>query len=232
MPARKSAPEGAAQTQATPEGGGDGFKRVVLKRIEDAAVDIPIEGITPVIPHKWSEKALKLMRDKQMAEAGSLSSRRQPKNPDEEAEQSCYWLDIPDGNGGSERHAAIPAVSFKAAMVRAVSLFEGLTMVQSKMLFFVEGQGDDQLVPLDGKWAMREDTPRNSGGVADLRYRMAVYPWKALLRVRFMPQLIGPESIFALVDAAGRVGVGDWRPSSPKSASGTFGQFRIVGDGE
>ena len=209
MPPRKPAAE-------------DEIKVIKLRRIGEAIVEVPIEGTTPVIPHKWSEKALKLMREKQMAEAGSLSARREPKNPDEEAEQSCYWLDLPDG-----RHAAVPAVSFKAATVGGCRFYSGITMVQARLMFFVEGQGDEQLVPLDGKWAMREDTPRISGGGPDLRDRMAVWPWSAVLRIRYVPSLIGPDSVFALVDAAGRLGVGDWRPASPKSNTGTYGQFRV-----
>lgn len=203
---------------------------IELPRIEYAELDVTVEGLTPVIPHCWSEKSLKLMRDKQMSEAGSLRKKREPKNPDEEAEQSCYWLDLPDGT----RYGAMPAVSFKAAMVAAVRDFEGLTMVAAKTMFYVKGEGPQQLVRLTGKdgkpavYEMREDTPRNASGVADLRYRMSFYPWQAALTVRFKSSRITPESIVTLIDAAGTYGVGDWRPNSPKSDTGTFGQFRVV----
>lgn len=200
------------------------IKIIRLRPLEERTLNVDIEGVTPVIPHRWSEKALKMMRDKQMASAGSLSTKKEPKNPDEEANDSCYWITV-DG----EQHGAIPSVSFKAAMVGACRFYEGITMVQAKLLFFVEGQGSEQLVPLNGPWGMREDTPRNSGGVADLRYRMQFWPWTTSLRVKFLPSMIGPESVLALVNAAGKLGVGDWRPSSPKSASGTYGQFRVVG---
>jgi hypothetical protein len=208
------------------EPGDEMIKVITLQRLGTVTLEIPVEGVTPVIPHRWAEKSLKLMRDKQMAEPGSLGARRQPKNPDEEAEQSCYWLDV-----AGERHAAVPAVAFKAAMCGAVRFYEGITLVQAKSLFFVEGTGDEQLVPLNGTWKMREDTPRNSGGTADLRYRMAVsVPWSAVLRVVYKKDRISAESIFALADAAGSLGVGDWRPNSPKSLSGTYGQFRVAGD--
>lgn len=209
--------------------GDEEAKIIRLRRIEEQTLEVRITGLTPTIPHKWSEKSLKMMRDKQMSEAGSLSTRREPKNPDEEAEQSCYWIDVPEQGGGeARRHAALPAVSFKAAMVGACRFYEGITMVQAKLLFYVEGMGAEQLVPLNGPWTMREDTPRNSGGTADLRYRMAVWPWETTLRVRYLPSQISPDSVISLVDAAGKLGVGDWRPNSPKSASGTFGQFRVV----
>jgi hypothetical protein len=61
----------------------------------------------------------------------------------------------------------------------------------------------------------------------DLRYRNYFFPWKAVLNIRFISDAIDADSILALVDAGGRGGVGDWRPSSPKSATGTYGQYRV-----
>jgi hypothetical protein len=76
---------------------------------------------------------------------------------------------------------------------------------------------------------MREDTPRNATGVADLRYRNEIRNWRAELVVEFVSQVLNKESVIALVDAGGNGGVGDWRPSAPKSKTGTFGQFRVEG---
>jgi hypothetical protein len=122
----------------------------------------------------------------------------------------------------------MPATAFKAAMVGACRLFEGISMTQAKSLFYVVGEGDEQLVPIEGEARVREDTPRNQTGVADLRYRMQFYPWSTTLVVRFTKVAIDADSIAALLDAGGRGGVGDWRPSSPKSHTGTFGQFEVV----
>ena len=186
-------------------------------------------GVTPVIPHRWSEKSLRMMRDKQMSPDSTPRSRREPKNPAEEAHDSCYWLDVKDDDDGTvSTKGAVPATAFKAAMVGACRFYEGITMTQAKLLFYVEGEGPDQLVPIEGDPVMREDTPRNSGGTADLRYRMQFWPWSAWLRIHFLPSMIGTDSVYALLDAAGKGGVGDWRPSSPKSATGTYGQFRLV----
>ena len=40
--------------------------------------------------------------------------------------------------------------------------------------------------------------------------------------------MIDEASVIALVDAAGMGGVGEWRPSAPKSATGSYGQFRVA----
>ena len=208
MPPKAKAPVGA---DATPV--------LHLERIQDVLIEVPIIGLTPLIPHKWSEKSLRMMRDKQMSSAGTLRAKKEPKDPDEEAEQSCYWL--PDGRPG------MPATAFKSAIVEASRYYEGVTMTMLKRIIFVEGEGPDVLVPVVGTKTLREDTPRNSGGTADLRYRFQFADWTATLRVRFVAEVLPPGSVFSLVDAAGRGGVGDWRPGAPKSNTGIYGTWRI-----
>jgi hypothetical protein len=190
-----------------------------LVRLQDAETEIAIVGQAPVIPHKWSEKSLRLMREAQTSEAGTVRAKREAKNPEEEAEQSCYWL--PDGRPG------ILATAFKAAIADASRHYDGVTKVQLKQLIYVIGEGPDVLVPIDGKQEFREDTPRNSGGSPDLRYRYQFSDWRATLRIRFVPNLLPLQSVIALVDAAGRGGVGDWRPSSPRSSTGVYGTWRV-----
>lgn len=203
---------------------------ITLTRLRDARVRIDIEGVTPVIPHKWSEKAKRMMpgwapMDGTAADETTTKgpkAKKQPRNPTEEAEACVYRL--PDGRPG------LPATAFKAAMVSACRFFDKPSMTEAKLLLFVEGVGPDQLVPIEGTPILREDTPRNANGGADLRYRYAFYPWKATVAVRFLPTSTTEQTVVALLDAGGRCGVGDWRPSAPKSTTGTFGQFRVVGE--
>ena len=199
---------------------------VSLQRIIDEALTVPIVGITPVIPHQWAEKAKRLMRDKQYAGAKTARAPREAKDPEEDAEAAMYRL--PDGRPG------IPATAFKGAMVAACRFFEGVPMTEGRLIIYVRGEGPQQLVALRGTEEIREDMPRNATGVVDLRYRKAllagvegVDPWRADVTIVYPPTLITQESIFALLDAAGRVGVGDWRPGSPKSNTGTYGTFRV-----
>jgi hypothetical protein len=191
-----------------------------LEPLPKATWDIPIVGITPFIPHKWGAKALRMMREAQ--QGPKARTKKEPKNPEQEAEDATYRLE--DGTPGA------PATGFKAAIADAARFFDGVTIVQLKQAIFVEGEGPDQLVRIEGESYIREDTPRNATGVADLRYRRCFEPWSAVLRVTFISTLIDLNSVLALVDAAGNGGVGDWRPSSPKSKSGTFGRFRVDSD--
>ncbi len=193
--------------------------QVSLNPIVREVAEVEIEGVTPLIPHKWSEKALRLMRE---AQSGAKArQKREPKDPHEEAEAALYRL--------SDGRLGMPATAFKAAIVGAVRLFEGLTMVTVKQALFVLGEGADQLVPIEAEMELREDTPRNANGGADLRYRYYLWPWSATLRVEYLPRVIDRASVVTLIDAAGNGGVGDWRPSAPRSATGTFGRFRVKG---
>jgi hypothetical protein len=216
----RTTPDGAAKARPVPAPAEAPAEAAVvrLKRLQDATITVDIQGLTPLIPHKWAEKSLEMMRQKQFG--NTVRPARVPKNPEEEAHAATYWLD--DGRPG------MPAVAFKAAMVGACRNFEGLPMTQAKTLFFVEGEGVEQLVPVEGPLSMREDTPRNANGTVDLRYRNAIFPWRASIRVRFLASRIDATSVIALLDAAGRGGVGDWRPAAPKSNTGSYGQWRVV----
>lgn len=191
---------------------------IELTRLADVSMPVLIEGKTPLIPHRWSEKAKRMMPGH--PERSLAKVEKGVRQREEEAEACLYRLE--DGRTG------MPATAFKAAMVAACRFFEKPSMTEGKLLFYVEGEGAEQLVPVEGPLTLREDTPRNATGVADLRYRYAIFPWKAVVKVRFVPTRISPSSVVNLLDAAGRVGIGDWRPSSPKSASGTFGQWGVV----
>lgn len=206
----------AAVGEATPTTG----QLIQLERLKRARIEVDVVGRSPLIPHRWSQKALQMMRNKQF---GLPATRPEPKNPQEEAEQATYWLDEAHTRPG------MPATAFKAAMADSARYFNGLTIVGLKRALFVEGEGDDQLVEVFGELTMREDTPRNATGVADLRYRNMIWPWRARLTVVYLESMITAESVVAVVDAAGNSGVGDWRPSSPKSNSGTFGTFEVAG---
>lgn len=191
-----------------------------LQRLGEQVRAVEITGVTPVIPHKWSEKSIRMMPGHPERDTMNKKGIR---TAEEEAEACVYRL--PDGRPG------IPATAFKAALVSACRFFDKPSMTEAKLLFFVEGEGPDQLVPIEGTPILREDTPRNANGSADLRYRYAFDQWRATVTIRFVPSCISAASIVALLDAAGRVGVGDWRPGSPKSHTGTFGQFRVTPEG-
>lgn len=186
-----------------------------LERIEVHRMEVPIVGITPLIVHAWSEKARN-----QMAATETVKRKKEPRDPQGDFEAARYRL--PDGRDG------FPAVGFKAAMVGAARLFDGVTMTALKQWLFVVGEGPSQLVPITGKISRREDMVRVGQGKADIRWRPQFDDWSTTLLVEFVASAITPSSVLALVDAAGIGGVGEWRPSAPKGATGSYGRFRVA----
>ncbi len=195
----------------------DKFQPIVLKRLEKHIAEVPIIGVTPLIPHRWTEKSRRQMLDKHQ---GRVTPKKSPKNPEEEAVAATYWCE--DGGPG------IPATAFKSAIADAARFFDkSVSFEMLKRCIHVFGEGTDVLVRINGDITMREDTPRNTGGTPDLRYRNQIWPWSATLAIEFISTMLTHETLVTLVDAAGSNGVGDWRPSSPKSKTGTFGKFQV-----
>ena len=192
-----------------------------LPRLERHEIAIPIVGLSPFIPQRWSEKSKSMMRDKQQS-ASPIRSKKPPKEPERDAFDSTYWV-VPGEVPGA------PATAFKSEIIGACRFYDRKTfpMTAAKRSIFVLGEGPEQLVPLVAEWEMREDTPRNADGGTDLRYRNYMYPWSCVLHVAFIATMIDAASVVNLVDAAGNGGIGSWRPSSPKSASGTYGRFQV-----
>ena len=193
---------------------GSGAIHIATQRID--TIEVTVEGISPLIVSRFDEKA-----KEQMLAAQQTKTRKakEPKDPEKEFERRRYRL--PDGRDG------FPAAGFKGAIVGGTRLFDGVTLVGTKIQVYVHGEGTEQLVAIDGLCTMREDAVRLSTGVADLRYRPMYWPWSAHLSIDFMPAQLSAESVLALVEAGGWGGVGEWRPSAPKSLTGTYGRFTI-----
>lgn len=181
-------------------------------------IDIPIVGTSPLIMHAWSEKARRMILDKQM---GKTPPKKEPKNPEEDFNGARYI--------SSEGWDGIPAAAFKAAMVGACRQVANLNMTLAKRLFFVEaGDPVSGLVRIYGEPEPREDMVRLETGVADIRFRPQYWPWRAVVRVRYLSNMISASSVVNLLALAGESeGVGEWRPSAPKSSTGTMGLWRI-----
>ncbi len=173
-----------------------------------------IQGLTPLIVNKFSEKAKQQMLDKQMKKA---TKTKEAKNPKEQYEGSLYKF-------AKGKKTGFPAVGFKAAMVRAGKQL-GLNMTDTRGKFHVMAQ-DGDLVEIKGPHRMREDMVRLATGVADIRFRGEYPKWEADITVLFNPNVISKDELANLLRTAGfSCGIGEWRPE--KSNSGSFGLFEL-----
>lgn len=196
------------KTTATPE-------VVSVPAIEIRPMEIVLIGDSPLISHRWSEKAKEMMLDKQMKKA---TKGKEAKDPERDYRESLY--DFPSEHG----EYGFPAVAFKSAAVGACRFLD-MKMTEARGAFHVLGE----LVPIEGKPKMREDMVRVGMGTADIRYRGEFPEWKAYLALRFNATVFSPGQIVNLFNNAGfGVGVGEWRPEK----NGSFGMFHVATESE
>lgn len=187
-------------------------------------VEIRVEELTPLIVHRFSEKARKQIADKQAKKArGALPA----KDSDAEFENSLYIVP------GMERDPIdtpgryyLPGVCFKKAAVSGCRVLgrKDLPMTKARTAFFVVG---DPVIEFDSV-SKREDHVRNDGGGVDLRYRAQFDGWAANLLVTYHADALSLEELIELFLHGGfSCGVGEWRPSS--SSGGEFGRFKVTG---
>lgn len=216
MPAVKKAATNGVGTESGP---------IVLKQVKKSTVDVYINGVTPLIMSRFSEKARAEISAKQQQ---LTRLKKEARNP--EAEFMAAQHRLADGRHG------IHSSAFKNAIVAAARQFEGLTMVSLKVAIYVHGEldkdGQDLLVPIlgftnDNMPVMREDPVRLATGVADLRYRPMYHPWRCKLTITFNESMLTAESLVNLINTAGDGGVGEWRPSAPKNNGGSYGMFTV-----
>jgi hypothetical protein len=189
-------------------------QRVEIPIINRQSVDISIVGDSPLICHKWSDKAKKMILDKQMKKA---KGNREAKDPEQDYLESLYVH--PDGGYG------FPCVAFKASAVGACRFVDGMTMTQARGALHVNGE----LASLDGEPQMREDMVRIGNGVADIRYRGEFPTWRTKISVSYNADVLSLEQIFNLFNIAGfGVGVGEWRPEK----DGSYGRFHVASEQE
>lgn len=194
---------------------------VTVPKIEPKIVAIEVEGITPLLVCAWSEKARRMMLEKQMKKA---TKGREAKDPEADYKASLYT--------STEGWTGVPAGGCKGALVAACRQVPGLPMTLAKRLCFVMADGQtltgQDLVRIHGEHQMHEAMVRLETGVADIRFR-AIYPtWSATLTIQFLAHMISAEQIANLVELAGwSEGWCEHRPGAPKSNTGNFGRFRI-----
>src|SRR4051812_39364064 len=124
---------------------------ISIPRMDIKRMTIRLIGDAPLICHAWSEKAKKEMLDKQMKKAKPA---KEAKSPEQDYEESLYRHPIPrhahrvaadSGTGVTFRSGrpdggyGFPSVTFKAAAVDACSHVDGITKVEARGAFHING---------------------------------------------------------------------------------------------
>lgn len=209
---------------------------ISIAPIDIRKVNIRIRGTAPIIMHKWSEKAKKMILDKQTGE--TQTEAREKKNPVQDFISSAYWLTEEPKDGTEEAFEAavangarwgFPVTAIKqAAIVSASRTGLDIKGTVLRASFFIEGEGPLMLAEVKGCVPhMREDMVKVGGmtKTADIRYRAQFDDWYMDLVLDYNAG--GPiklDQIVNLINLAGfSCGIGEWRPEK----DGCFGTFRV-----
>ena len=195
---------------------------IKISPLKTQTVELTIEGISPLIQHRWSAKAklqMELKKQGKASEARELS--RQPSDKEQEFEEATYRL--PDGR------FAMPVTAIKCAMIEATHKDLGVPKTTLRKAVFLEHEAitpDGPMVELHAEERLMRTDPVRVQTSTDLRYRPEFHGWHINLRMSVDTALLTVQSAVNLLERAGYgVGIGEWRPE--KDGGGEFGRFVV-----
>jgi hypothetical protein len=195
-------------------------KVTTLKPIERSLVTFTIRGKGgPLVTHRWSDKAKRLMREKH---AGKKTKEREIRDPEAETEEAAYKT--ADGKYGVDCRAikcAILEAAHKDLGIEKTLVRKAISLVCKDSNFVIPFTADTK------PYEMGEDMVRVGVGSADLRYRPYFSEWSVEVTFEVDTTLLQVPDLITLIDWAGsRVGIGEMRPEK----GGDFGRFEPVVD--
>lgn len=193
--------------------------KVELAPIKRIHATVHIRSTTPLIMHKWSEKAKAMMRDKQ--QRGTKTKARELKDPEADATAATYMT--------TEGDIGLPAMAFKNALITAAHKDIGIEKTLVRKALFLRCPDRNMVIPFSEHEdpTIREDMVRVGMGSADLRYRPEFGFWSASIDLEIDGDLLQAKDVLALINRAGfGVGICEWRPEK----DGEYGRFEIDTD--
>ena len=214
---------------------------ISIKPIDIRKTTIRVVGDTPLIMHRWSEKAKTMMLESQ---TGKSKGKKKPvRVPVDDFIQAAYWIEgkpeYPENACDEECEEAFneaiargarfgfPATAFKQS---AMSAAYRLGWVKNQMglrgAFFIESDENGLVEIHSDPPVMREDMVKVGMGTADLRYRPQFNNWWADLEISYNAgSEYGLDVIVNALNAGGYVcGLGEWRPER----DGDNGRFHVA----
>lgn len=187
----------------------------MIPQAQQLMIALEVEGTATLIQNRFDQKAIEQMLRKHMG----LPVEKTKKIPAE-----CVDRAIIRNVAGD---VCIPPTAFKKAMLTAAMQVKGLKKTSLRSMVFVEGGS----IPITySRMEPRMDMTRTSGmgRTPDVRFRPEFQDWKARLILLFSDQ-IPVQTVVDLLNRAGNVGIGEWRPEKD-GTHGTFGVVRAITD--
>jgi len=181
-----------------------------ITRLQEFFVGLEIAGTSDLIQSAFSQKTIEEMLRKHMG----FAVHKEPKKPRDLIERAIIR--------NVEGAVCIPPMAIKKAMLTASLPIKSLKKTQLRPQLRVEGNSlpitYDEMIP-------RMDMVRLAGvsRTPDVRFRPMFTGWKARMIISF-DESLQIETVIDLLNRAGKVGVGEWRPER----DGTFGTYKVV----
>jgi len=203
-------------------------KRIEIPAPKTKTIAVKIRGTSPLVMHAFNPVDIGKIAEKQAA--GSTASNRKTRDP-KDFDALCEAAKHYSTTGW----IGIPAMAFKAAMVRACSLL-GLFMTTARMVISVIPDGQDRAVPTDGLVRITKGEPKkfltqakNANGGPDIRSRpMWDAGWEATLRIEYDTEQLTDKDILSLVMRAGMLGVLEGRANAKTGNDQGWGRFELA----
>ena len=207
-------PEKDANTQS---------QTIDIVALERRELTVAVIGESPLILNKVSEKARRelLLPAPRKTAADKLA--RLKHQPLEEFRAAPYTL----ASDKEPTLLALPAGAFKKAIAQAAIDVPGAFKAQIGRLIWIEGV-ESELVGIFGVPMLVMNIVRSAdmNRTPDVRTRVILKSWAALLRINYVSPNLTQKAIVNLLAAAGLiVGVGDWRQ---EKGAGSHGRFRLT----
>jgi hypothetical protein len=199
-----------AQVDGAAKAAGDSAQSFIIEQPKRALLAFEITFDTPVIQNCFNQKALEDMLRKHMG----LTVIREKKVPRDCIERAKVK--------NVEGSICTPTTAYKKGMLTARSLVKGITRTQLQTQVFVCGNS----VPLVYKEMVpRMDMVRTSGiqRTPDIRFRPEFRECTARLVIEYPPFDFKGQTVIDLLNRAGSVGVGEWRPEK----NGIYGRYHV-----
>lgn len=190
---------------------------------------LQIEGISPLVIHRFSAKAKQEMADKM--QAGSVAKKgkkREAANFESLYNQSRYI--------SSEGWDGFNASCIRAAAISACRLV-GFKMTLAKLSLFVIPDGYDKaepefgLIRIYGKPRRLESIARVETGACYVTVRACYDDWRATIKIRFDADQFSISDVTNLLARVGeQVGIGEGRHDSRNSVGMGWGSFRLTNE--
>lgn len=194
---------------------------IQIRPMEIQRVNIRIVGDTPLIVHKWSEKAKKEILDKQMKK--TVTKAKEARDPYKEFIDSMYWIQgepkkaTPDDFEEAVKNGAkwgFPTNAIKQAGNSAAYRMKWVqNQMQLRSTYFITSEFGE-LAEIKGCIPeMREDSVKIGMGTSDLRYRAEFKNWYMDLSLEFNAGGdLTLEQIINIINLGGYgCGLGEWR---------------------